>query len=94
MYSHGKTTIGHISHFNDLFKQGIDLYQMAESRFPGSDPFCVGCSIEGLCAGQCHVTREVANNETGVNPLFLDFCDFYRQVTNALIIEELKSAVP
>jgi radical SAM protein with 4Fe4S-binding SPASM domain len=89
--SHGKVAIGQVDKFNKLFSEEGGLYKLAKERFPGSDPGCQGCEIEGLCAGQCHVSRESAGVIPGESPQFQDLCDFYRQITHVLIMEHLRN---
>ena len=66
---------------------------MVSDRFPGTDEYCSGCEIEGPCGGQCHVTREVVSRSAGEERerLFADMCDFYREVTKALVVEYIQS---
>lgn len=91
--SHTTTTIGHIDSFDETFGKNGGLMQIVDNRFPGTDEYCSGCIIEGLCGGQCHVTREVVSRLRGEErqKLFVDMCDFYREITKALAVEYIRS---
>ncbi len=83
------TEVGHM-HLSDVFGETGGLYQLVRERFPGVDPYCQGCVIEGPCGGQCHATREVARR--GSMDLFEQMCVFYRSITDALIQDFLEAA--
>ncbi len=91
--SHTTSTVGHIDSFDEMFREDGSLTQIVANRFPGTDEYCSGCIIEGPCGGQCHVTREVVSRSTSENRQkhFIDMCDFYREITKALVIEYLRS---
>ena len=91
--NHTTTRVGHIDNFNAIFHRGGGLFKMVEDRFPGTDDYCGGCMIEGSCGGQCHVTREVVarSAEEERQRLFADLCDFYREITKALVLEYIRS---
>ncbi len=91
--SHTTTTIGHLDKFDGMFEEEGGLMQMVASRFPGAEGYCSGCEIEGPCGGQCHVTREVVSRSAGEERqrLFADMCDFYREITRVLVLEQLRS---
>ena len=91
--SHTTTQVGHINAFDKMFQETGGLFKIVNERFPGTDEYCSGCVIEGPCGGQCHVTREVAARaaEKERQSLFVDMCDFYRMVTEALAIEYIRS---
>jgi radical SAM protein with 4Fe4S-binding SPASM domain len=90
---YSSTTIGGIDHFDEMFEKDSGFYQMIENRFPGTDKYCLECSIEGACAGQCNVTREAISRLPEKQGLLLkkDMCDFYRLVTEKLIKEYIES---
>ncbi len=91
--SHATSQIGHVDQFDQIFQKEGKLLKLVNERFPGADQCCYGCILEGLCGGQCHVTREVVSRlskESGHN-LFADMCDFYRQVTRALAVDYIRS---
>jgi len=41
-----------------MFEKGSRYYEFTKSRLPGNNQNCYGCELEGICAGQCHVTYE------------------------------------
>ena len=91
--SHTTTKVGHVDSFDEMFEKSGGLVQLVSERFPGTDEYCSGCDIEGPCGGQCHVTREVVSRSSGKERarLFADICDFYREITRALIVEYIRS---
>ena len=90
---HTTTKVGHIDEFGHFFQETGGFFQLIKERFPGTDGYCSGCTIEGPCGGQCHVTREVVARSIGEERqrLFADMCNFYRSVTKALALEYLHS---
>jgi|SRR3989344_6334462 len=91
--NHTTTPVGHIDNFDKTFEKSGNLMQIVANRFPGADEYCSGCEIEGPCGGQCHVTREVISRSAGEErqKLFVDMCDFYREITRALAVEYIRS---
>jgi radical SAM protein with 4Fe4S-binding SPASM domain len=83
------TQVGDMAHFDKVFGQSGGLARLAGDRFPGADPYCHGCMIEGPCGGQCHSTWEAARR--GSMDLFEQMCVFYRSVTDALIRDYLSA---
>jgi radical SAM protein with 4Fe4S-binding SPASM domain len=92
--NHTTTPIGHVTNFEEVFKENGTLMQTVSSRYPGTDEYCSGCLIEGSCSGQCEVTREVTARSVGEQRqrLFADMCDFYRKVTEALALDYLQTS--
>ena len=86
---HTNTPIGDLEHFEEIFGSESELIKIAESRLPGNNPMCVGCEIEGICAGQCQITREVSKATGNQKDLFL--CSLYRLATKRLLEEKLAS---
>lgn len=84
---HTTTPIGDLQNFENTFVVGGTYFELVKSRLPGNDPFCKGCIIEGICSGQCQITREIAKN-TGSNK-FSVLCDFLKKVTFRLLEEKL-----
>ncbi len=80
---HTTTVLGNISRFVEVFSEHGAYAQLVENRLPGNDSYCYGCEIEGLCAGQCQITREVASS-TG-NGKDRALCVFYRLATAELL---------
>lgn len=84
---HTTTPIGDLDHFEEVFKNKSELIRLVEARLPGNDPICVGCEIEGVCAGQCQITREVAKTTGNKKDIFL--CSFYKLATKKLLEEKM-----
>ena len=84
---HTSTVVGKIDRLADIYSPESTYTQLVDSRLPGNDPICRGCSIEGHCAGQCQITREVSS-ATG-NSRFSDLCQFYQLATRELLCEKL-----
>jgi uncharacterized protein len=84
---HTNTDLGSLSEFKNVFQLNGPYYKLVESRLPGNDPMCFSCEIEGICAGQCQITREVANATKNRHDSLL--CQFYRKVTQILLQDKL-----
>lgn len=78
--------VGHINDWDDLFLKNSSFQNLLSERQPGVDKHCVGCILEGSCAGQCHITREEAQRKEDSKVVDL-MCDFYRNVTTKMLIE-------
>lgn len=86
---HTTTCIGRLDAFDQAFSPDGDYAKLVWSRLPGNAPRCIGCEIEGVCAGQCHITQEVSRSTGNGRDQYL--CDFYRLVTRRLLEEKLAS---
>ena len=84
---HTSSLLGSIEDLESTLAYNSPYYKLVESRLPGNDPACFGCPIEGFCAGQCQITKEVAM-ATG-NRRFDYLCEFYRQATSKLLENKL-----
>lgn len=84
---HTTSQIGELSSFEQVFYPDSPYTELIFSRLPGNDPMCVGCEIEGVCSGQCQITREVAS-ATG-NGKDTHLCQFYRLATRMLLERKL-----
>jgi len=80
---HTNSLLGSLDDFENALSFNSPYFKLVESRLPGNNPVCFKCPIEGLCAGQCHITREIAM-ATG-NGRFDYMCEFYRQSTKKLL---------
>lgn len=60
--SYTTTNIGNIN--NIKFGNDSLLWNLIKNRTPGASQYCSGCEIEGHCAWQCHVTKEIARTPT------------------------------
>lgn len=84
---HTNTCLGDLANFDEIFNEDKSYFKLVESRLPGNDPMCYVCKIEGVCAGQCQITREVANATNNSKDILL--CNFYRKATMRLLQEKL-----
>ena len=76
------TKVGNIFEFEKFFEKDQSYYALVASKLPGRESSCYGCSIEGICAGECLVTAEFSS-EQNQRKSFL--CDFYREVKAQLL---------
>jgi radical SAM protein with 4Fe4S-binding SPASM domain len=86
---HTTTVIGDLEHFEKVFAADGAYASLIKSRMPGVDSFCTNCDIEGMCAGQCHITREVART-TGNGRLGY-LCEFFCTSTRRLLETKLQT---
>jgi radical SAM protein with 4Fe4S-binding SPASM domain len=84
---HTTTTIGNLNDLDDVLTEDSPYVNLIASRLPGNDPQCFGCEIEGVCAGQCQITREVSRATGNNRDLIL--CKFYKLVTRKLLEQKL-----
>lgn len=74
----------------------IDSFYTADSRYShlvrdhltGAIEMCRGCIIEGQCGGGCEITQEFSRVTNTAKTERM--CDFYRQMTYELLIEQLR----
>lgn len=57
---------------------------LVRSYLPGNKTFCLGCEIEGSCAGGCNITEEVAIGELNNNTIKYN-CNIYKELTKRLL---------
>lgn len=88
---HTTSLLGTLEKFEEALDINSPYYKLVESRLPGNDPQCFGCSVEGICAGQCQITREVSEATGNGRANYL--CQFLRQATFRLIEEKLDSEI-
>lgn len=81
--------IGQLDDLDSLCLPDNPYQSFVKHRFPGSLVMCRGCVIEAQCAGGCNITLEYArSNQTAKAERM---CEFYRQMTQALLLDQLKS---
>jgi uncharacterized protein len=84
-----KNPIGKVSDFPNLFASPD--YLDVGSRIIGSNQTCVGCSVEGLCAGGCLAVEEVSDDNCSACNLTgcgRTSCDFIRLLTERMLADE------
>jgi len=82
--------IGSIDATDAFFNAGGAYHKFLVGREVGGMSMCLGCPIEGMCAGGCNITIEYGQsfgNLTAVEKR----CKFYRQMTEKLLLHQLKS---
>ncbi len=87
---HSSVPVGNIDRFETFFEPTEPFLQLITSRLSGQDKMCFGCEIEGQCAGQCQVTREVATAR-GDSSKLRYMCGMYRGMTRLLLLEKLET---
>jgi len=84
---HTTTQLGSLREKENVFDK-IGAYALLVSqRLTGNDPMCTECILEGVCAGQCQITREVSRKTGNGREEYL--CNFYKQVTMRLLQEKI-----
>ncbi len=63
-------------------------HRFIRNRLTGTIEMCEGCMIEGQCGGGCNITQEFARATKTAK--IERMCDFYRQMTHELLLEELQ----
>jgi len=91
MCGHSTTVLGDIHSLAETLANGSPYIELITSRLPGNNPECYGCRIEGLCSGQCHITREIAQRNP--NNRFGYLCKFFQEVTDRLLEVKLDSEI-
>ena len=83
----------HMGYLDDFIDQGPDALidselfsSMVNTRRVGAIEACQGCSLEGVCGGGCFATQ-VFSTARGDMSRFEYRCDFYRQITEALLMD-------
>jgi uncharacterized protein len=83
----------HMGYLDDFITKGpdalvgSDLFSaMVHTRQVGSIEACEGCCLEGVCGGGCYATQ-VFSNQHGDMSRFDYRCEFYRQITDALLMD-------
>jgi len=79
---HTNTIIGKNYDLSTVLNSGSQYMQLINSRLPGNNEMCIGCEIEGACAGQCHVTIESTERDS---KLMGNMCALMKQATQELI---------
>ena len=85
---HTNTVVGQGCDLGTALHSGSHYIKLIDSRLPGNNKMCVGCDIEGACAGQCHVTIESAERD---GQLMNNMCAFMKGATKELIKEYMES---
>ncbi len=78
-------TLHQIESFHALESQ---YHRFVRDHLTGTIKMCKGCMIEGQCGGGCNITQEFARATKTAK--IERMCDFYRQMTHELLLEQLR----
>lgn len=81
---HTNTVVGKNCDLCTVLSTNSHYMNLINSRLPGNNEMCIGCSIEGACAGQCHVTIESTKRD---DKLMGNMCALMKGATTELIKE-------
>ena len=81
---HTNTIVGKNCDLGIVLSKNSTYMNLINSRLPGNNGMCLGCSIEGACAGQCHVTIESTKRD---DKLMKNMCSLMKLATTELIVE-------
>ena len=82
------TRLGDISTIQSFYAPKAAYHCFVRDRLIGEMEMCKGCMIEGQCGGGCNITQEFAR-ATKITKIER-MCDFYRQMTQELLLEQLR----
>ena len=85
---HTNTVVGRNCDLGTVLHSDSQYVKLINSRLPGNNEMCVGCDIEGACAGQCHVTIESTKRDS---KLMGNMCTLMKGATKELIKEYMIS---
>ncbi len=90
IYSCGYSTtiIGTLSRIDSFNSPKGQYHRFVRDNSIGTLDMCKDCTIEGQCGGGCNITREFAATAKTVK--IERMCDFYRQMTSELLLEQLQ----
>lgn len=78
----------HLDEIEKMFEERSRYHNFIKSRLPGNNPECYGCELEGICAGQCHVTYEadqIVNTQKRKK-----LCELYKKITTQMLERKLE----
>lgn len=82
------TQLGLLHQIDSFYTAESQYYHLVRDRLTGSIEMCRGCIIEGQCGGGCEITQEFSRITNTAKTERM--CDFYRQMTQELFIEQLR----
>lgn len=85
---YSNTQLGELVQIGNLSAPGGNYHKFVERHLTGNMDMCRGCMIEGQCAGGCNITIEYATSTNTMSKIDR-MCDFYREMTRQLLLEEL-----
>lgn len=89
---HTTTLLAHLNNFDDIFSLESLFTQLVIDNLPNNNSHCFGCEFEGICGGQCYVTKEYSAKK-GSSQKISFICDFIRSITPRLLLYTFKKEV-
>ena len=84
------TQIGTLARIDSFHGGDGQYHRFVRDRLTGMIEMCRGCMIEGQCGGGCNITQEFAY--TMKTTKIERMCDFYRQMTRELLLDQLRES--
>ncbi|EKD87275.1 MAG: hypothetical protein ACD_36C00170G0001 [uncultured bacterium] len=85
---YSNTQLGTLTQIETFHAPERGYHRFVRDHLTGVMEMCKGCMIEGQCAGGCNITQEFAR---ATQTAKIDrMCDFYRQTTRELLLEQLQ----
>lgn len=85
---YSNTQLGSVAHIDSFHAPEGQYHRFVRDHLTGTMEMCKGCMIEGQCGGGCNITQEFAR---ATKTAKIDrMCDFYRQMTKELLLEQLR----
>lgn len=83
------TQLGILAQMDSFYIPEGKYHRFVRNHLTGMIKMCKGCIIEGQCNGGCNITQEFVHATK--NPNTMEYlCNFYRQMTQLLLLEQLK----
>ena len=82
------TQLGTLDQIKSFHVPESKYHRFVRDHLTGTIEMCKGCMIEGQCGGGCNITQEFARATKTAK--IERMCDFYRQMTYELLLEELQ----
>ena len=82
------TQLGTIFQIESFCNPESRYHHFVREHLTGMMKMCKGCMIESQCGGGCEITQEFARATNTVK--IKRMCDFYRQMTHELLVEQLQ----
>ncbi|KKT16990.1 MAG: arylsulfatase regulator (Fe-S oxidoreductase) [Parcubacteria group bacterium GW2011_GWB1_43_6] len=86
------TELGKLSEIETFHSPDGRYSHFVNGHMTGEVEMCKGCMIESQCGGGCNITQEFARATKTVK--IERMCDFYRQMTRELLLEQLREMDP
>ena len=84
------TQLGMLAQIKSFTAAGGDYHSFVRDHLTGTMEMCKGCAIEGQCGGGCNITIEHDRSTNAVDKVER-MCEFYREMTRQILLENLRS---